>query len=81
VQIVNSPLDQKVDLPSDPALRQRVLAVIRRAAPHQPEAVPAPAQAPASTAERLRELETLRAGGAISDGEYTRKREQIIADL
>jgi hypothetical protein len=81
VQIANSALDQKVDLPSDPALRQRVLAVIRRAAPHQPEAVPAPAQAPASTAERLRELETLRAGGAISDAEYTRKREQIIADL
>jgi hypothetical protein len=43
--------------------------------------VPAPAQAPASTAERLREQETLRAGGAMSDAEYTRKREQIIADL
>jgi hypothetical protein len=80
VQIVNTPLDQKVDLPSDPALRQRVLAVVRRAA-DQPEAVPARAQAPASIAERLRELETLRAGGAISNAEYTRKREQIIADF
>jgi hypothetical protein len=78
VQIVNSPLDQKVDLPSNPALRQQVLAVVRRAA-EQPRAVPA--HEPGSIAERLRELETLRAGGAISDAEYTRKREQILADL
>ncbi|MEO3760907.1 SHOCT domain-containing protein [Mycobacterium sp. B14F4] len=34
-----------------------------------------------STAQRLQELETLRATGAISDAEYTAKREQIIADL
>lgn len=34
-----------------------------------------------STAQRLQELETLRATGAISEDEYTSKRQQIIADL
>jgi Short C-terminal domain len=50
----------------------------------------APAAAPArnaltsqaqSIARRLQELETLRASGAISDAEYTAKRQQIIADI
>lgn len=51
-------------------------------------AAPAPAVAPAavtppprSTAQRLQELEALRATGAISDAECTAKREQIIADI
>ena len=34
-----------------------------------------------STSQRLQELETLRATGAISDEEYASKRQQIIADL
>ncbi|HUB58052.1 MAG TPA: SHOCT domain-containing protein [Mycobacterium sp.] len=34
-----------------------------------------------SIAARLQELETLRAAGAISDAEYTAKRQQIIADI
>lgn len=34
-----------------------------------------------STSQRLQELETLRATGAISDDEYAAKRQQIIADL
>jgi hypothetical protein len=34
-----------------------------------------------SIAGRLQELETLRASGAISDAEYTAKRQQIIADI
>jgi hypothetical protein len=34
-----------------------------------------------SIAARLHELETLRAAGAISDAEYTAKRQQIIADI
>jgi hypothetical protein len=38
-----------------------------------------PPQPPA--AQRLQELETLRASGAITDDEYTRKREQIISEL
>jgi hypothetical protein len=55
--------------------------------PREDMAVPA---VPAATAvtpaaetigRRLQELETLRATGAISDAEYTAKREQIIADI
>jgi Short C-terminal domain len=36
---------------------------------------------PAPTAERLHELETLRANGAITDTEYTAKRARIIEEL
>ena len=50
------------------------------------EAAPVPTAVavtpPASAiARRLQELETLRASGAISEVEYTAKREQIIADI
>jgi hypothetical protein len=34
-----------------------------------------------STAQRLQELETLRAMGTISDAEYATKRQQILSDL
>jgi hypothetical protein len=34
-----------------------------------------------STSQRLQELETLRATGAISETEYASKRQQIISDL
>ena len=46
-------------------------------------AVTPPAATPPQppTAQRLQELETLRATGAISDAEYTRKREQIISEI
>ena len=70
-------------------------AVIRRAGAAQqaPAAAPAaPYVAPAApyvappapeptTAQRLQELETLRATGAISDDEYNAKRQQILTDL
>jgi hypothetical protein len=50
-----------------------------------PAATPPPppsyAATPASTAQRLQELETLRSTGAITDAEYTRKREQIISEI
>lgn len=36
---------------------------------------------PTSVTQRLQELETLRATGAVSETEYTAKREQIIANL
>jgi hypothetical protein len=73
-----------------------VQAVVRRAAAHQSQAAPLPTQSafvapqappafvapPApSTAQRLQELETLRATGVISDAEYNAKRQQIIAEL
>jgi hypothetical protein len=49
------------------------------AAPHTPP--PQPAPPPGATAQRLQELETLRAMGTISDAEYNTKRQQIISDL
>jgi Short C-terminal domain len=86
-------LNNMIDLRSNPAARQQVQAVVRRAATaQQAPAAPAPATAPTappsfmaapepSTAQRLQELETLRATGAISDDEYNTKRQQILADL
>ncbi len=96
-------MNNMIDLRSNPAARQQVQAVVRRAATQQAPAGSAPAPPgpppaatyappPAATyapppppepsaAQRLQELETLRATGAISDDEYTAKRQQIIADL
>jgi hypothetical protein len=88
-------LNNMIDLRSNPAARAQVQAVVRRAAAAQqapaapaPAGVPpasyAPAPAPApepTTAQRLQELETLRATGAISDDEYNAKRQQILSDL
>lgn len=87
-------INSMVDLRANPAAREEVQAVVRRAAAQQaapspsvvasePGATSAPFLAPPapSTAQRLQELETLRATGAISDDEYTAKRQQIIAEL
>ncbi len=83
-------LNNMIDLRSNPAARQQVQAVVRRAAAQQAPVAPMPAAPSAasfvaapepSTAQRLQELETLRATGAISDDEYTAKRQQILADL
>jgi hypothetical protein len=48
-------------------------------APPAPAAPPPPPEL--TTAQRLQELETLRATGAISDDEYNAKRQQILTDL
>ncbi|ORW86641.1 hypothetical protein AWB92_25055 [Mycobacterium sp. IEC1808] len=86
----NIPPSGVVDMRSNPALRQQVMAVVRRAAAQQtpPAAAPAaPTAAPPAPAahptvsQRLRKLETLRATGAISDVEYSAKREAIISEL
>jgi hypothetical protein len=89
-------LNNMIDIRSNPAVRQQVMSVVRRAAAaQQAPAAPAPAVAAAtpaatympppapepSAAQRLQELETLRATGAISDAEYTTKRQQILSDL
>ena len=85
-------INNMVDLRTNPAAREQVQAVVRRAVAQQtasapPVAAPAASSAPflappaPSTAQRLQELETLRATGAISDDEYTVKRQQIIAEL
>jgi hypothetical protein len=84
-------LNNMIDLRSNPAARAQVQAVVRRAAAaQQAPAAPAPVAARAgsyaappepTTAQRLQELETLRATGAISDDEYNSKRQQILSDL
>jgi Short C-terminal domain len=84
----NVPLNQAGDLRSNPVLRQQIQAVVRRAAAQQapapaPAGGPAPAGTPAqpSIAQRLQELETLRASGALTDQEYNSRRAQIIAEI
>lgn len=66
------------DIRSNPVLRQQVSAVVRRAAGQQPGEA---AAEPRSASERLQELEALRREGAVTDDEYTQKRQQIIAEL
>jgi hypothetical protein len=84
------PLNQMMDLRSNPGLRQQLLAIVRRSAAQSPQpaassAMPAmapmPREAPLSISQRLQELETLRATGAVSDDEYKAKRAQIIAQI
>jgi Short C-terminal domain len=90
----NLPFGGATDLRAYPAVRQQVMAVVRRAAAQQaqPPAQPSSAAAPvgaspvvtppqASIAQRLQELETLRASGAITDTEYNTKREKIISEI
>ena len=81
-------MDSMIDLRANPAARQKVQAIVRHAAAQQsvPPPVPAgggyaPPPAEPTTAQRLQELETLRATGSITDDEYAAKRQQIIADL
>ena len=89
----NVPMNGTIDIRSNPVVRQQVMNVVRRAARQQNGQVPPPPSGPAapqyatmapsepSTAQRLQELETLRATGTISDAEYTAKRQQIISQL
>ncbi|MFZ1164004.1 SHOCT domain-containing protein [Mycobacterium sp.] len=80
----NLPFGGSVDIRSYPAVRQQVLAVVRRAAEQQPApagagGVAAPPQQ--SVSERLEELDKLHASGALSDTEYTAARQKIIGEL
>jgi hypothetical protein len=100
-------MNNMIDLRSNPAARQQVQAIVRRAGTQQAPPPPAPSYAPPppppggaafaapppppppsyaappepSTSQRLQELETLRATGAVSEEEYNTKRAQILADL
>jgi hypothetical protein len=86
-------MDGTIDIRSNPVVREQVLDIVRRAAAAQPAATapppvppptPAPFMAPPpgqTTAQRLQELETLRATGTITDAEYTKKRQQILSEL
>ncbi len=85
----NIPFNGTIDMRSNPALREQVQAVVRRAAAPQapeqaaPAAQPPPAAAPPqhSISQRLQELENLRAGGALTDEEYNSRRAQIISEI
>ncbi|RRR43709.1 SHOCT domain-containing protein [Mycolicibacter terrae] len=75
------PVQGTIDIRSNPVVRQRVAAVVRRAA-EQRAGVPAPeVPEPRSAGERLQELDALRKQGVVTDAEYAQKRQQIIADL
>ncbi len=88
-------MNNMIDLRSNPVARQQVQAIVRRAAAQQAPAGPGPAPTPGaapppqypamapepSTSQRLQELETLRATGAVSEQEYNAKRAQILSDL
>ncbi|KWX59103.1 SHOCT domain-containing protein [Mycobacterium sp. NAZ190054] len=81
-------MDSMIDIRSNPAARQQVQAIVRHAAARRPIPPPVPAaasyaapSAEPTTAQRLQELETLRATGSITDDEYAAKRQQIIAEI
>jgi hypothetical protein len=86
----NVPLNRMVDIRTNPVLRQQIQAVVRRVAEQQaPAPQPAPAAGPApvvtppqpSIAQRLQELETLRASGVLTDQEYNSRRSAIISEI
>ncbi|WP_420108549.1 SHOCT domain-containing protein [Mycolicibacter arupensis] len=71
----------EIDIRSDPAVRQQVAAVVRRAAEQRADAAGRDIVEPRSAGERLQELEALRTQGVVTEDEYRQKRQQIIADL
>lgn len=75
--------DNMIDLRSNPVARQQVQAIVQRAAARQPmpPAATFPESAEPTTAQRLQELDTLRATGSITDAEYSTKRREIIAGI
>ena len=81
------PVNGTIDIRSNPAVRRQVIDIVRRAGA-QP-AAPAPVSAPPADSElppptvsqRLQELDTLRATGAVTETEYATKRTQILGDL
>jgi hypothetical protein len=85
----NIPVNRMVDIRSNPVLRQQIQAVVRRAA-ERAQAAPAGIAQPAAPvapapekpiAQRLQELETLRASGAVTEEEYANRRAKIIAEI
>ena len=75
----NLPTSGTVDLRSYPAVRQQVLAVVRRAGEASMAAAGGVAAPP--VAQRLQELENMHASGVVSEAEYTAARQKIIADI
>lgn len=79
-------VDDMVDLGSNPVVRQQVQEIVRNAvtvrdAPPVPAAAPYLGPAEPTTAQRLQELDKLRAIGSITDAEYNAKREEVIGGI
>jgi hypothetical protein len=80
-------LGERLDLRAYPEVRKQALAIARRAgaaeqAPASPQAPTAAPSVPVPSApQRMQDLETLRATGAITEAEYAAKRQQIISSL
>lgn len=80
------PVSGAIDVRSNPVVRRQVMDIVRSAAATTPEPAesqvqPVPAAFTQTVSQRLAELDTLRATGAITDAEYASKRTQILADL
>ncbi len=83
------PLRGAVDIRSDPVVRDQVMQIVRRTAAAAPDLTPGASPVQMVTApvvgrtvsERLEQLQTLHATGAITDAEYDAKRQEILADL
>lgn len=84
------PVSGTIDIRSNPVVRQQVMSIVRRAgggrgAVAAPAAPPPPipsfAPGPPTVSQRLQELETLRATGAVTEAEYSTKRQRILDDL
>jgi hypothetical protein len=80
------PMSGNVDTRSNPVVRQQIMDIVRRAMSHPVADPPLPAASflaapPPTVSQRLQQLDTLRATGAITDAEYAGKRREILADL
>ncbi len=87
------PLGGTIDVRSNPVVRQQVIDIVRRSAddaapatggsPSVPDGSPLPMYTPPppTVSQRLQELETLRATGAVTQAEYDVKRREILNDL
>jgi len=87
------PLGGTIDVRSNPVVRQQVIDIVRRSAddaapatggsPSVPDgsSLPMYTPPPPTVSQRLQELETLRATGAVTQAEYDVKRREILNDL
>lgn len=72
------PFNEIIDLRSNPTVRRQVVDIVRRAGRAGSTAPEPPVR---TVAERLQQLDTLRATGAVTDEEYAAKRREILAEL
>lgn len=70
------PLGGTMDIRSNPVVRQQVIDIVRRGAGEDAATPPT-----LTVSQRLQELETLRATGAVTQAEYDAKRREILDDL